>query len=46
MKSKFKDACDNCGKMDYCTGFNGKVLCPKCIEKEKSKNKEKKEKKE
>lgn len=40
MKPKqFKDACDGCGKMDYCKGYNGKVLCPECIKKEEeSKN--------
>jgi uncharacterized Zn finger protein (UPF0148 family) len=31
---KFKDACDACGKFDYCTGHEGKVLCPECIEKQ------------
>lgn len=31
---KFKDACEGCGKMDYCKGHNGKVLCPECIKKE------------
>jgi uncharacterized membrane protein len=40
MKTKFKDVCDICGKMDYCAGFNGKVLCSKCTEKEKKKNKD------
>ncbi len=41
MKNSFKDACDNCGKMDYCRGYNGKVLCPECIRKqeEESENK-------
>ena len=33
MKNSFKDACDICGQMDYCRGYKGKVLCPKCIEK-------------
>lgn len=37
MKEKYKDACDNCGKFDYCKGYENKVLCPKCIE-EVSKN--------
>ena len=31
---KFKDACDECGKFDYCKGYNGKVLCPECIAKQ------------
>ena len=35
---KFKDACDNCGKMDYCKGYKGKVLCPTCREKEEETN--------
>jgi len=30
----FKDKCDNCGKMDICKGYNGKVLCPACIKEE------------
>ncbi len=35
--SKFKDKCDNCGKWSYdCKGYNGKVLCPECLEKEKT----------
>ena len=43
-KKQFKDACDRCGKMDYCRGFNGEVLCEKCIQKEMDKkNQEKKE---
>jgi uncharacterized Zn finger protein (UPF0148 family) len=28
---KFKDACDSCGKFDYCKGNDGKVLCPECL---------------
>lgn len=36
--SKFKDACDSCGKFDYCKGEDGKVLCPKCIALIKEKN--------
>ena len=32
---KFKDACDQCGKFDYCKGHDGKVLCPVCVDKEK-----------
>lgn len=35
---KFKDACDGCGKMDYCKGYNGRVLCPECIKKEEENN--------
>lgn len=31
---KFKDSCDNCHKFDFCRGYNGKVLCGKCIEKD------------
>lgn len=30
---KFKDKCDLCGKFDILKGYNGKCLCPKCIEK-------------
>ena len=39
-KKQFKDACDKCGKMDYCRGFDGKVLCEKCIKKEMDKEKQ------
>ncbi len=42
-KKQFKDACDKCGKMDFCRGFDGKVLCEKCIKKEMDKQKNKKE---
>lgn len=35
---KFKDACDACGKFDYCTGHDGKVLCPECIKKQEDTN--------
>ena len=35
-KRKFKDACDLCNTFDYCIGFNGKVLCKSCINREKS----------
>lgn len=38
MEVKFKDACDECNKFDYCKGYNGKVLCPVCIQKEEEKN--------
>lgn len=31
---KFKDACDNCGKFNYCKGYKGRVLCEECIKKE------------
>ena len=31
---KFKDQCDECNNFDYCRGYNGKVLCKSCIEKE------------
>ena len=30
MKPKFKDACDNGGKFDYCKGVDNKVLCAEC----------------
>lgn len=40
MEHKFKDACDKCGKMDYCKGYKGKVLCPTCIEQEEEKTNE------
>ena len=36
--SKFKDACDLCGKMDFCVGYKGKVLCPTCLKKEEETN--------
>jgi len=40
MKLKqFKDACDICGQFDYCQGYQGKVCCPHCIEKDKAKEK-------
>lgn len=35
---KFKDACDACGKFDYCSGHEGKVLCPECIKKQEETN--------
>ena len=35
----FKDACDICGQFDYCKGYHGKVCCPRCIEKDKAKEK-------
>lgn len=38
MKPKFKDACDECGKMAVCKGFQGKVLCPECISKKEEQN--------
>lgn len=34
--TQFKDACDLCNKMDYCKGYEGKVLCQECIAKEES----------
>lgn len=37
-KQKFKDQCDICGKFDYCQGFRDKVLCTKCLSKEKNKD--------
>ena len=37
-KQKFKDACDNCGRFDYCKGYKGKVLCPDCIHKEEERD--------
>lgn len=37
-KPKFKDACDACGKFDYCIGHEGKVLCPECLPKEEPEN--------
>lgn len=33
-KKKFKDQCDECGQMTLCRGFDGRVLCQKCIDKE------------
>lgn len=39
MKHSFKDACDECGKFNYCKGIDGKVLCPECAKKhEEEKN--------
>ena len=35
---KFKDACDSCGKFDYCKGYNNKALCPECLALAKRKN--------
>lgn len=35
---KFKDKCDLCNKWDYCKGYDHKVLCPTCIEKNKTKS--------
>mgnify|MGYP000079176661 CR=1 FL=1 len=32
-KKKYKDKCDECKKFDFCQGYNGKVLCEKCIAK-------------
>lgn len=37
-KQTFKDACDECGKFDYCKGVDGKVLCPECAAHEEEKN--------
>lgn len=31
--SKFKDRCDKCNEFHHCKGYNGKVLCQKCIKK-------------
>jgi hypothetical protein len=31
----YKDECDVCNKWDYCSGYNGLVLCNKCISKAK-----------
>lgn len=28
---KYKDACDKCGKFDYCVGHEGKIYCPQCL---------------
>lgn len=39
MKLSFKDACDECGKFNYCKSIDGKVLCPECGKKhEEGKN--------
>ena len=40
-RKKYKDKCDNCKKFDYCSGYNNKVLCNECIQKEKELIKEK-----
>lgn len=37
IRKIFKDKCDGCNKMKVCRGFNGLVLCDKCIEKELTK---------
>ena len=29
--SKFKDKCEKCNQFSYCKGYNGQVLCEKCI---------------
>ena len=34
---KFKDKCDLCNTFNFCKGFNGKVLCESCIQKQESK---------
>lgn len=46
MKKMFKDQCDICNKFNYCKGFDGLVLCEKCISKSKLEfnNKPKKDK--
>lgn len=36
QEHKFKDQCDVCNNFDYCKGYNGKVLCKSCIEKQAS----------
>nr|DAK84779.1 MAG TPA: DNA-directed RNA polymerase [Caudoviricetes sp.] len=41
-KKKYKDQCDNCGKYDYCKGFDDQVLCPVCLKKVKTKEKQRK----
>ena len=30
---KYKDKCDGCGKFDVLKGYNGKCLCPDCLNK-------------
>ena len=37
---QYKDACDTCGKFDYCKGHDGKVLCPECITKQEEQTNE------
>lgn len=32
-KSRYKDQCDICNHFDYCSGYNGKVICEKCKKK-------------
>lgn len=27
----YKDKCDRCGKFDVLKGYNGKCLCPNCL---------------
>lgn len=35
MNQKYKDKCERCNSFQICKGYNGKVLCSECIEKEK-----------
>lgn len=35
MIRTFREQCDICSKFDYCKGYNGLVLCEKCLKKEK-----------
>jgi len=35
MMKLYKDECDVCKKWDYCSGYNGLVLCSKCMAKAK-----------
>jgi len=37
--SKFKDQCEECKTWDICHGYEGKVLCEKCIEKHEEEKK-------
>lgn len=38
MMKLYKDECDVCKKWDYCSGYNGLVLCSKCMAKTKEKS--------
>lgn len=32
-KTKFKDKCDICERLDFLKGYNGKCYCPNCLKK-------------
>lgn len=36
-KKKYKDQCDICLEWNYCKGYQGKVLCDSCKQKQQNK---------